>query len=217
MSLKPKTSSPSPDWVAQQLRERILGGAYPGGSALRQEELAEQLGVSRMPVREALRQLAAEGLVVLYPHRGAVVAELSPAELEEIYQMRSVLEPLALGLAIPNLSKGQLGRAEDALDRAEQETSGGRLSELNWAFHAALYEPADRPRLLATIQNLHLNVDRYMRVILTVMHHREQSNREHRTLLEACRAKDSQQATALLQQHILEAGQRLAQVLKEKP
>jgi DNA-binding GntR family transcriptional regulator len=79
---RPPTTSP--DRVAQQLRERILGGQYPGGTTLRQEELAEELGVSRMPVREALRQLAAEGLLILHPHRGAVVAELSIAELEEI-------------------------------------------------------------------------------------------------------------------------------------
>ncbi|RIH82869.1 GntR family transcriptional regulator [Calidithermus roseus] len=207
----------SPDRVAQQLRERILGGQYPGGTTLRQEELAEELGVSRMPVREALRQLAAEGLLILHPHRGAVVAELSIAEIEEIYEMRAVLEPLALRLAIPRLSKGQLGEAEDALDEAEQERDGRRLSELNWKFHAALYRPAGRPRLLSTIELLHLNVDRYMRMILTVMHHREQSDREHRQLLEACRAREVERASSLLERHIVEAGQRLVQFLKEKP
>lgn len=216
MTRNRKTPDTSPGWVAKQLREGILKGEYPGGTALRQEELASSLGVSRMPVREALRQLAAEGLLILYPHRGAVVAELSSAELEEIYQMRSVLEPLALRLAIPKLSKGQLGQAEDALDEAEGESDGGRLSELNWAFHAALYQPADRPRLLSTIQNLHLNVDRYMRVILTLMSHREQSNQEHRRLLEACRTRDMKKASSLLEQHILEAGQRLVRFLKEK-
>ncbi|RYM36207.1 GntR family transcriptional regulator [Meiothermus sp. PNK-Is4] len=207
----------SPDRVAQQLRERILGGQYPGGTTLRQEELAAELGVSRMPVREALRQLAAEGLLILQPHRGAVVAELSIPELEEIYEMRAVLEPLALRLAIPRLGKGQLGQAEDALDEAEQERDGRRLSELNWKFHAALYRPADRPRLLSTIELLHLNVDRYMRMILTVVHHREQSDREHRALLEACRRREVEQASNLLQRHIVEAGQRLVRFLQEKP
>ncbi|WP_018467327.1 GntR family transcriptional regulator [Calidithermus timidus] len=207
----------SPDRVAQQLRERILGGQYPGGTTLRQEELAEEMGVSRMPVREALRQLAAEGLLVLQPHRGAVVAELSIAELEEIYEMRAVLEPLALRLAIPRLGKGQLGEAEDALDEAGREHDGQRLSELNWKFHAALYRPANRPRLLSTIELLHLNADRYMRMILTVVHHREQSDREHRALLEACRRQEVEQASSLLKRHIIEAGQRLVQFLKEKP
>jgi DNA-binding GntR family transcriptional regulator len=138
------------------------------------------------------------------------------AELEEIYEMRSVLEPLALRLAIPKLGKGQLGEAEDALDEAERESDGRRLSGLNWKFHAALYRPASRPRLLSTIEQLHLNVDRYMRMILTLMHHREQSNREHRQLLEACRAREVERASNLLQGHILEAGQRLVRFLKEK-
>ncbi|RIH76885.1 HTH-type transcriptional repressor RspR [Calidithermus terrae] len=206
----------SPDWVARQLRERILSGHYPGGTALRQEELAEELGVSRMPVREALRQLAGEGLLLLYPHRGAVVAELSVAELEEIYEMRAVLEPLALRLAIPRLGKAQLGEAEDALDAAELERDGRRLSELNWRFHAALYRPAGRPRLLSTVETLHLNVDRYMRMILTVVHHREQSDREHRALLEACRAREAERACALLERHVVEAGQRLVRFLQKE-
>jgi len=211
-----RASLTSPERVARQIRERILAGRYPGGTILRQEELAAELGVSRMPVREALRQLAAEGLLILHPHRGAVVAELSLAELEEIYEMRAALEPLALRLAIPRLGKGQLGEAEDALDEAERVHDGQRLSQLNWRFHAALYRPADRPRLLSTIELLHLNVDRYMRMILTVMQHREQSNLEHRLLLEACRAREVERASRLLQQHILEAGQRLVRFLKEK-
>lgn len=211
--IKLSVSTSSPEWVADQLRKRILSGIYTGGTALRQEDLAAELGVSRMPVREALRQLAAEGLLILYPHKGAVVTELSADELEEIYLMRSVLESLALRLSLPNLGKGQLGQAEDALDQAEAQTDGARLSELNWAFHSALYAPAQRPRLLSSIQNLHLNVDRYMRLTLTALHHREQSNREHRKLLAACRKKDGEKACALLEQHILEAGQRLVRFL----
>jgi len=203
----------SPEAVTATLRAGILDGTYPGGTPLRQESIAAALGVSRMPVREAFRHLAAEGLIILHPHRGAVVATLSAHELQEIYEMRAALEPLALRLALPRLTKGDLGKAEEALDAARDETNPERLAALNWDFHHSLYQPADRPRLLATISNLHLNVDRYMRVVLTVMQHHSASHAEHEAILEACRARDEAAATRRLEAHITHAGRQLVEFL----
>ena len=162
-----------------------------------------------MPVRDAFHQLASEGLLTRHSYRGAVVVELSADELREIAEIRAALEPLALRLAMPKLGRGQLGRAEDLLDQADQETDGARLSALNWEFHSELYSVAERPRLIATIQNLHLNVDRYMRVILTAMRYKGRSQAEHRRLLKACHKRDIRLACALLESHILDGGKRL--------
>ncbi len=142
--------------LAQALREAILRGSYAGGQPLRQDELAAQFGTSKIPVREALRQLEAEGLVTFFPNRGAVVASLSPDEAEEIGEIRSALEAAA----------HDLHRAQDVLDEARDEPDPTRWSVLNWEFHAALYAPAGRPQLLKLIQQLHRRVDRYMRVTL---------------------------------------------------
>ena len=202
-----------PGSILGVLREGILNGTYPGGTVLRQEDIAARFRVSRMPVRDAFHQLASEGLLIRQSHRGAVVVELSADDLGEIAEMRAALEPLALRLAMPKLGRGPLGRAEDLLDQADQETDGARLSALNWEFHSALYAVAERPRLIATIQNLHLNVDRYMRVILTAMRYKGRSQAEHRRLLKACHKRDVPLACALLERHILDGGKRLVRFL----
>src|SRR2546430_16870352 len=113
-----------PTMVADILREAILTGKLRGGQPLRQEELATKFGLSRGPIREALRQLEGEGLIVFNPHRGAVVSPLSLAEVQEICDIRIALETAALSLAMPHLSEKALKRADAILDEAEQPTTG---------------------------------------------------------------------------------------------
>src|SRR6478752_835984 len=102
--------------TVEALRERILRGDYPEGEPLRQDALADELGVSRIPVREALRQLEAEGLVTFSPHRGAVVSTLSLEEIEELFELRADIECELLRRAIPNTGAEHLTRANDLLD-----------------------------------------------------------------------------------------------------
>lgn len=201
--------------LAQRLREAILSGTLPGGQPLRQEELAEQFGTSRLPVREALWQLSAEGLVALTPNRGAVVTRLSADEVEEIFDIRGGLESTALRLAIPQLSPAILAQARAILREIDQEPDSARWDALNWSFHAALYAPAQRPRLLAMIRAMHDNVGRYMRMYLALMNFQARSQAEHYAILGACERYDSAAAIELLTQHLNYASTQLSSYLRE--
>jgi DNA-binding GntR family transcriptional regulator len=201
--------------VTDVLREAILSGALKSGQTLRQDELAAKFELSRIPIREALRQLEGEGLVTFYPHRGAVVSTLSQEELQEMCEIRIALETLALRLALPHLDEEILKRAEDILDSFEDDGGdiAGQWSAVNWQFHSTLYAPANRPRLLSMIQTLHTQIDRYLRMHLTLLQYREKGEKEHRQILEACRQQDTAQAVELLEQHIRAVAELLATYL----
>jgi DNA-binding GntR family transcriptional regulator len=188
--------------VADVLREAILRGILVAGQQLRQDEIARELGVSHIPVREALRQLEAEGLVRLRPYRGFEVSELSPEEVEELYEIRIPLECQALKLALPHLTEQDLERAAQVLDAIDAEEDPSRWSQLNTEFHAVLYTPSGRQRLLNLIRTLRTNVDRYLRLYISVMHRKQYSQREHRKILEAVRLKDPAAAVAALEEHL---------------
>src|SRR5690349_16661112 len=144
--------------TVEALRERILRGDYPDGEPLRQDALADELGVSRIPVREALRQLEAEGLVTFNPHRGAVVSSLSLEEIDELFELRADIESELLGRAIPVMTKEELTRATEVLDEFRDALQAGeatRWGQLNWHFHAALYAPANRKVTMGVLQKLH--------------------------------------------------------------
>ncbi len=205
----------TPDLIADALREAIVGGIFQEGQSLRQDEIATQFGVSRIPVREALRQLEAEGLVTLHLNRGAMVSALSPAEAQEIFEIRSALEVKAIQLAIPKLTPSDLEKASEILAQTDQVTDAGMLAKLNWEFHATLYTTAERPRLLTIIKTLHLNVDRYVRLQMSQMDYLERSQKEHYQLLEACQQHDTKAAVRLLKRHIDTAGEQLVAYLQQ--
>src|SRR5688500_5046311 len=127
------------DLALEEMRERILRGEYPEGSALRQDALANDLGVSRIPVREALRQLEVEGLVTFSPHAGAVVSTLSLDEIAELFELRAMLEADVMRKAVPNLTRDDLDRAATILEAYDAAFEEGDVSEwgaLNWEFHS---------------------------------------------------------------------------------
>lgn len=205
----------TPDLIAEALREAILRGIFQEGQSLRQDEIATQFGVSRIPVREALRQLEAEGLVTLHLNRGATVSVLTVAEAQEICEIRSALEAMAIQLAIPKLTDSDLEKAAVILEATEQTTDEGLWAKLNWEFHATLYAVAARPRLLTMIKNLHINIDRYVRLQMTQMDYLEKSQKEHYQLLDACRQRDPKAAVKLLKRHIDTAGEQLVAYLQK--
>jgi DNA-binding GntR family transcriptional regulator len=206
----------TPDLIADALREAILQGIFQESQSLRQDEIATQFGVSRIPVREALKQLEAEGLVKLHLNRGAMVSVLTAAEAQEICEIRSALEVTAMQLAIPKLIAADIEKAAVILEATNQTSDAGMLAKLNWDFHATLYTSAERPRLLTMIKNLHVNCDRYVRVQLAQMDYQERSQKEHYQLLDACRQRDSKTAVRLLKRHIDTAGEQLVTYLQEK-
>jgi DNA-binding GntR family transcriptional regulator len=200
--------------VVDLMRQRILSGSLPEGAQLRQEKLATELGVSRVPIREALHQLEAEGLVTLMSHRGAVVSRLSIDDLEEIYEVRAQLETWLLGQSLPLLSEQHYRRADALLAEMIDDTRDEHWSNLNWNFHVALYEPANRPRTLELIRKLYLNAYRHFPLPIRLTGGRERMHREHRLLLDLCRQGDVERAKDHLEQHILMGARILISRLK---
>lgn len=203
----------------EALRERILRGDFPDGEPLRQDALADELGVSRIPVREALRQLEAEGLVTFNPHRGAVVSTLSLEEIHELFELRADIECDLLRRAIPRMSAEHLDRAVEVLDEFDEALAAEeatRWGPLNWQFHAALYAPANRTLTMGVLQKLHQHSDRYFRMQVLIAHGGPSASREHRGIVEAIVRKEADDATALLRAHILGAGRSLLRLLGEQ-
>jgi DNA-binding GntR family transcriptional regulator len=205
--------------TVEALRERILRGDYPEGEPLRQDALADELGVSRIPVREALRQLEAEGLVTFSPHRGAVVSSLSLEEIAELFELRAEIECDLVRRAIPRMTKEQLDRATEVLDEFEaalRASEATRWGPLNWHFHAALYAPANRNFTMGVLQKLHQHSDRYFRMQVLLANGGVRANDEHRAIADAVGKKDSRIAAQLMRAHILGAGQSLVEYLQEQ-
>lgn len=201
--------------IANALRADILRGTLQSGQPLKQDELAVQFGVSKIPVREALVQLKAEGLVRFYPNRGAFVSELSATEADEIYIMRIALEKEILRRAIPHLTVAHLKGASEILNDMDKESNITKWGELNWEFHAMLYSPAELPRVMDTLRTLHSNIARYLVLYLAGMDYQKKSQREHRALLQACRAGDVEKAEKILEEHLRSASMQLITFLNK--
>ena len=198
--------------VVDSLREMILNGEFEEGAQLRQDTLAAALNVSRIPVREALRQLEAEGLVTFFAHRGAVVAKLSLEEIRELFDVRVLLERDLLQRAIPNLGAQDIVRAQGVLDDFDKAFAAGEVrvwGQMNWRFHAALYQPANRPLTMGVVQNLSARVDRYLRLHLQIGGAIERARSDHRRLLELSRKSKTEEACRWLCRHISDAGEQL--------
>src|SRR5689334_3039915 len=176
--------------VADELRRRIMTGTLAEGQQLRQEALAADLGVSRIPIREALRQLEAEGFVAIASHRGAVVSKLSLDGIIELFELRVRLETWLLELAIPQMSEDDLARADQALEAMISNRKIENWGALNWEFHAALYAPAARPATLRILRRINENTDRYIRLQISLTSGQLKAHREHKELLELCRTRN---------------------------
>ncbi len=217
--LKRKTVA---DSVAEYITSKIVAGAYPGGSPVRQEAIAAELGVSRIPVREALLQLEAEGLIVNRPHRGAVVADLSVEDAIELFDARALLEPHITKVAIGRLTEEDIAAVAAILaayeDGVDAHKDAAELSRLNWAFHSALLAPARRPRTLALIQTLHHSADRYLRLQIEPLAAQAKALSEHRLIFDAFSRRDAPLTARLLKVHIRDAADEIiAQIEKIYP
>jgi DNA-binding GntR family transcriptional regulator len=212
---KLRISSPQsrPTLVADALREAILRGELSGGQPLRQDELAQQFELSPTPIREALRQLEVEGLVVYTPNRGAVVSQLSVQEIAEVYDIRVVLEAAALRWAFPYLTTSDIDRAEQVIHITDQ-ADAGQWAMLNWQFHEIMYSPCQKPRLLGFIRGLHNTTDRYSRLSLSLGRFQQGSQQGHRQITAAVAGGDVDFAVQKLVEHIIEAQKIVVDYLK---
>lgn len=198
--------------ISRHLRDEIVSGDLRPGRWLRQEEIARRFGASRIPAREALRQLEGEGLVNLTAHAGARVARLDSGELDEIYQIREQLEPMAAARSTLSLSDEQLAGLERRVVEMESLTQGQagaaalvRSLELDRSFHIAIIAAAAMPRLQRMVESLLSAAQPYRRAYLLMPDepHRMQLNDvEHRLLLEALRRRQPVEAELVLRLHI---------------
>ena len=207
-------ASSLPDLAHDALREAIIGGRFDFGEPLRQEELAAQLGVSRLPVREALRRLEAEGLVVMRPRRGYVVAEFSRTEIEEVFDIRALLEARAGALATGRRTKRdvtELALRLEALERvgAWRPLDPTAFGRANSAFHDRLFEGSGRPMLCRMLRVLRTSAERYTRLSISLASEIDASQEEHRRIFAAFRKGDAEVAGELLASHCRNTGQRL--------
>jgi DNA-binding GntR family transcriptional regulator len=207
------------DQVADALRARILSGGLPEGRQLRQEVLAAELGVSRIPLREAFRRLEAEGLLTIAPHRGAVVSVLSLGEIAELFDLRAMIEPDLIARSCRGLTDRALANSAKILADygwAFAQRDVVAWGTLNTAFHLSLYQPVNRPRSLGLAQSLLGQTDRYTRMQLLLTSGESRAEDEHAALLQACRDRDASRAAKLLAQHIRDAGMSLLNSLRAR-
>jgi DNA-binding GntR family transcriptional regulator len=204
----------------ERLREQILNGELREGQQLRQDAIAREFQTSRIPVREALSHLAAEGLITIVANRGAVVSSLAPEEIEQLFETRAVLECYMLRCAIPNLEEEDFRKAEEVLksfeDSLEKDSEIVNWGSWNWSFHSTLYAPARRPGMLAFIKTLNNNCDRYTRLHLVFTRELHQAGEAHRELLKACRSRNPDVASAALWKHITDAGSYLREFIQKR-
>lgn len=202
------------DQIVTEVRRRIISGDLPEGAPLRQEKLAAELGVSRVPLREAIRQLEAEGLVVSEVHKGTVVSSLSLPELQEIFEIRVQMEIWLFALAIPRMTEADFALADSII--AESAASDvGKWGEFNWRFHAALYAPAGRTIALKLLKGVHDNANRYINLQLAVVADVDHELVDHRNLLAFARLRDVEGGVALLRRHIETVAENLVRAIGE--
>lgn len=192
------------DWVFQVIRTAIIRGVLPGGMPLRQDEMSQALSVSHIPVREAFRQLESQGLVRITPNKGAVVTELSYDDMKNIMDTRIALELAAIRKAVSSgrMTPEIINSATEICNEFKTEKDINKLEDLNLQFHFMLYKPAQNPVMEQLIDQLHANIDRYVRPCYSQVQTHDNTYEDHMNLLEACKARDVELAYALLRTHL---------------
>lgn len=200
-------------FVLAEVRRAITSGELRPGAAIRQEALAERLAVSRVPLREALKTLQGEGLVSYRAHRGYRVAELSMADLREVYRLREILEAEAVRAAVPLLDAvvfAELDAAQAAVEQAAEREAVAEMAAANRRFHFTLFEAARMPRLARIIGTLWDSTDAYRSLYYTGEDNRRHVVAEHRAALAALRAGDAEGAVRWFDRHRAAAVETLA-------
>ncbi|UOO82481.1 GntR family transcriptional regulator [Uruburuella testudinis] len=205
--------------LVDSIRQDILDGIYPPDTQLRQDALADKHGVSRIPVREALLQLEAEGLVSIVPRKGAVVTGLSLQEVNDVFELRILLEPRLYRVSAPQLNSAAIDVAAEVNRRyrhAIEHNERAQLGPLNAELHMALYAEAALPKTQQIVAALLQTSERYTRLQLSTESALQQSLVEHEALIDLTRAGRFEQAEVLLTGHLNHVWQGLHQVLTKK-
>jgi DNA-binding GntR family transcriptional regulator len=189
--------------IADRLRMDILSGVLPPGTRLHQAKVAKRMRTSTTPVREAFRELAVEGVLDLDPHRGVIVHEPSKQELLELYEMRSLLEPVCMTKAVERISLQEIAEADSLARQMSKERDPGAWVMLNNAFHSVLVDASRSPLLIASVNNLRNRSGIYIAASFRREPERMRgADAEHAAMVEACRTRDVAAMLEPLQSHI---------------
>ena len=205
--------------LVETLRDEIVRGDFVPGQYLRLEEIAARFDVSTMPVREALRDLEAEGLVTSFPHRGAIVTRLSAEELQDIYDIRVMLEEMATRLAVPLVTEDTLSELTSLVDQMEEHQGRvATLTKLNHQFHITLYAASGRSHLCELNRMLRCRTQHYLHLYTVEVKADNflQTQGEHRAILEACRRGDAEQAAIIMHEHVAQVGRALVEYIRQR-
>ncbi len=209
---------PLRELVLDAIREAIINGILQPRERLMEIQLAEELGVSRTPVREALRNLELEGFIVMVPRKGAYVADLSIKDIVDVFEIRAALEGLAAGLAAERITGEELEEMERLLvEKGEsiKQNDFSRLVAVDTKFHETIYKASRNDRLSTIISNLREQIQRFRSTSLSYPGRMKESLEEHRGILEAIEARDSQTARQLAQEHIENAENAFIESIKK--
>ena len=212
-SAESKASVTAEEEAYRYIQRALRVGRHKPGERLIPEDIAAEIGMSRMPVREAFRRLASEGLVVLRPNRGCIVAGLTLDELYETFEMRSVLEGLAVRLAVPRIDEDELDELERLVERMER---AGQSGSSDWVvrhqeFHGRICALSRRPKLIHQISALHVVIEPYMRIWFDYVDKPLSAREEHEAVITALRSGDARHAEQVMQDHILGTAPMLAE------
>lgn len=210
---------PLRDVVFQTLRQAILRGELKPGERLMEIHLAQKLGVSRTPVREAIRKLELEGLVLMIPRKGAVVAEITVSDLEDVLEVRMALEELAVKHACRRIRKEQLDELERLAEEFRVSLDGddvGECAQADMLFHDAIYESTGNARLIQILNNLREQMYRYRMEYLKDRQSHAQLLREHEEILDALKRHDERMALEVISRHVERQKEHIISVINQK-
>ncbi len=210
---------PLRDVVFQTLRAAILKGDLKPGERLMELQLAAKLGVSRTPIREAIRMLEQEGLAVTIPRKGAEVAKMTEKDMEDVLQIRCSLEDLAVRLSCQNITPSELQDLHVALEQFEEKTKTDNVAEIAKAdvnFHEILYKASNNPKLIGLLNNLREQMYRYRVEYLKDRTVYPRLMEEHQHLYEALKAKDPEKASAYTRDHLENQAEAVKKIIREQ-
>lgn len=212
---------PLRDKIAASIRNAIVEGKFKPGERLLEPDVANALGVSRTPLREAFLQLESEGFLNVIPRKGAVVSDLSLRDAEETYTIKGTLEALAAKLAVENMSSDTLNELEKLNEEmlmiaSSEEKDYKHFLELNAKFHQTIYEASGNEKLYKTINLLRNQTLRYNFIYLSLLSHLRESVAEHAEIIEALKKKNAVKVESLIKSHAESARKALAEYIGKK-
>lgn len=210
---------PLRDVVVESIRQAIISGQFPPGMRLMELQLAEEMGVSRTPVREAIRKMELEGLVVMIPRRGAYVADISIKDINEVYEVRTALDVLSAGLAAERIDKSEIQEMRELLAEEAalvEARDYPKIIDNDTAFHDVIYRASGNTRCMNIISNLREQITAIRGRSMPYPGRVEIMLKEHRAIFDAIAAGKVEKAQEAVQTHMENAEQTLLKVIKEQ-